>query len=826
MQNAVELSVGVVPPPPLAYRFKGTDRFNAKMYRGRRQHDTWLTCHQKLWPKARTHRSEQQLLELGGANAPRNNNTIRFKQEIRGARSVEFLEQDADAMVVERFMILASGCQSFLNLLFKAESKVQELSVRLQNLSLDTSGIDQGLTELREECIQLNRSILSGDAASHVFVNYTQFFNYSSEVWSDWRQDRDGKYVTCLDLICVAGDAAYRIVFKVDVSKVELLCNICEIREGASFDLAKAKKIANDMLERASLCADCVDKCYTIIWCNRLLGGAQMARRAHLSLRDNLALLRTTSILVEKEHLIGQEFRPKKRGSAMDATQLAISTFRKLVTLRADARRRDATMQAMGNDSKLHQAFKKSLGDITVTGHQDRRSKVSADGATKKPKFLAMQHRKRTPVRGYDKYVQSVDFSTIEGGDALAKRKVVDAMWRGMSRVAKAPFEAAANAENEKGAENDGENFVQFATRQQRVLVSARDRRRSRYLSERARAVQQSIDEMINSPIFEASSKLFDFKSGVRPSLINTELSNEQAKLQCREIFGYDHTVLQNPKGRMTHFVPCCLKHGGFCKKDDLQGIAANLTHNLCAVSKSWKAELPVLLHLKCDRWHPHVECLCFLSRFLGDGNLAFVVRAIYFPKADNDDDHGTAEIDFLKTPSCPGGCIAPVTSHKFFVRMLQDAAAAVDADPMEINALQLTRWSFIDDQSVDFFRVRLMSIHTQASLSCTDRLHLRNEKATEETDLPFGMGKKPKSSSSKEYEPAAKKRKKVNKDVDPDLWSDCSLANLESERSYESSVVSSGSGSNSEVSEVNDEWNDHATKTKAFFMWSTYRNL
>ena len=104
-----------------------------------------------------------------------------------------------------------------------------------------------------------NCRILSGVAGMELLSKYCHYLNFTSNVWDEWRLDHNAKYATCLDIICVTQDAAYRLIFQNDVPKNGLLCEVCEMPEGVGFDLQKNEEIANAYRANAENCANCVD---------------------------------------------------------------------------------------------------------------------------------------------------------------------------------------------------------------------------------------------------------------------------------------------------------------------------------------------------------------------------------------------------------------------------------------------------------------------------------------------------------------------------------------------------------------------------------------
>ena len=148
---------------------------------------------------------------------------------------------------------------------------------------------------MRNDCIRRNLEILSGAAGDQVLENYTAYFDYSGDVWEDWRMQPYDKYRTCLDIICVMQDAEYRLVFKLAMPKFDIL-EVCKIPEGSNFDFKAVVDIATPLLEKHRICCDCVDRTFTQVWAHRLSRmGRASCRRAHTHLCDLVSVLRVTS---------------------------------------------------------------------------------------------------------------------------------------------------------------------------------------------------------------------------------------------------------------------------------------------------------------------------------------------------------------------------------------------------------------------------------------------------------------------------------------------------------------------------------------------------
>jgi hypothetical protein len=378
MLDAQELSIGGPPQAPLKYRWKGVEQFASKLYRAHRQHNLWIDSHRALWPPSQVLRAQHAIDQLGGDdNVVDNNDTLRYKQQIRGGKTVAFLERDPHARTLEKLMILNTGVQYYLNHCFAADALVTKYTLRLQMIDEYVAVADEDLLELRAKCIKNNLSIVSGQSACTMMDMYSEYFIFDAEVWDDWDTDNsDAKYDTCLDLICVMQDAHHRLIFASGVPKLAVF-DVCEVPEGDGFDDSKVQEIARRFRILISTCDRCVDAVFTKVWVARLLDfGSSARRQAHRALCDILSVLRTVTTLVEKKHLLGMELKPKKRGSALECATLGRAVFKACVTRSAEVHRAQAKLNCCGGDPEVVKRLMHNLTRHNISGHSDRRSEV------------------------------------------------------------------------------------------------------------------------------------------------------------------------------------------------------------------------------------------------------------------------------------------------------------------------------------------------------------------------------------------------------------------------------------------------------------------
>ena len=117
-----------------------------------------MQTHLEIWPTHVTRRAEEgaQRLAVEGTTT-KSNDQIRFKQQIRGGKTVEMLQQDKEGLRTERVLVLNTGVQWYLNHCFGADESVSKYSQCLEFLPPDAIGEpSQELLDMRADCVERN----------------------------------------------------------------------------------------------------------------------------------------------------------------------------------------------------------------------------------------------------------------------------------------------------------------------------------------------------------------------------------------------------------------------------------------------------------------------------------------------------------------------------------------------------------------------------------------------------------------------------------------------------------------------------------------------
>ena len=744
MIAAAKKASGTMKPTPASYRWKGMEEFIAVMYRSRRQHDILLDTHLRIWPPSIVMRAEEELARIcdDQGEGPASNDKIIFKSQVRGGRSVKMMQDDPDAKRLEHGLVLQSGIQAYLNKCFAVDAKVSEYTRQLQFPQASNAPEQDGhtLTKLRRECMDRNLHILSGGAGNDVLAHYTHYFNYVHSVWSDWRMDASDKYQVCLDLICVIQEAEYRLVFKMNSPK---LC-LFEVCKNDTFDITTVRAIAERLLNKNATCKKCIDQTFTLIWLYRLCKmGTAAAHRAWEHLCDLLSVLRVTSTIVERKHLVGQELRVKKRGSGTTCVQVAKQVFRHSVKRAGQRFRDESKFRCLGggHSKSISRRFHSCLDECLVSGRPDRRAKpdswqAKAKARKRKQPISNGSCKKRTAaVRGYDVFVEQNFDRTKDGQHTFQKRRQTDAKWRALSDDQRSQYTSVAEVRNQKAAEYDDEDFPEFFRRQ---AQSAQSSRSVAFKSRRLRAVRNTVKKMIDDPIYSTEPRLHEFDSGFRSELICNDVPLHEVQADLKNIFRYNYVPDSNPK-KMPFFETCAQRQGGLCDTDEGFDHADALTHNLYVNSKAWKEQLPVLLQFSTGA-SSDTHLWLWLGKLVGKGPMAFVTPAVV--SLSPYDTTGQVQVaEVLVAANGSGSLIKSKTSHvafsEFLLRWQRDQGPGVDYHDLKM--LQMTRWNFRRDIHASKFRVVLESTHSECNLSCTERL--KNSKSSVDSEAPGTTG-------------------------------------------------------------------------------------
>ena len=182
---------------------------------------------------------------------------------------------------------------------------------------------------------------------------------------------------------------------------------------------------------------------------------------------------------------------------------------------------------SLNNDPSLVQRFMKSLRACDADGRMDRRHELTKDrnpGRKAKPQnavSYASKLRGR-PTRGYDLLIETNYHSGLGdvGETGFQKRKHLDIKWRNLTQAERDAYNVAAREDTDQAFAHGVGNFCNFLARHGDADQSRRAKKRNRYKSDRLRAIRTTTQEMLAHPVFDAGSRLHDFSTGLRPTLV------------------------------------------------------------------------------------------------------------------------------------------------------------------------------------------------------------------------------------------------------------------------------------------------------------------
>ena len=216
------------------------------------------------------------------------------------------------------------------------EDYLQALS-RLPLTSADGGGAE--VEDLRVSSSKMVVDFISGDRGRvAVREMFCMLSSFRCDAWEDLNISYDEKFEYASNMMMGLGDMWRRLVFNVQVPKLEMLCVVSK---------AETPRQVQPMLEglkrRSEQCQDCVCM-FTKTWMSRLMTD-DSACEALTSCRDLVATLPVITSKCERKHLLGQDCKPgRRRGRALHPRKLSQRSYAKSV--QQVQRRRKTFVQA------------------------------------------------------------------------------------------------------------------------------------------------------------------------------------------------------------------------------------------------------------------------------------------------------------------------------------------------------------------------------------------------------------------------------------------------------------------------------------------------
>ena len=303
-------------------------------------------------------------------------------QPVRAGKLIAFFDKDEDDKHLEFSLMLISPFQKTLNITFAAESNMRAYLELLSDESrtVPTPEDEQAtILNLENKARTENVRVLSGDAAWEALATMTtKLENYGDEAWTGFKRPKlfHGSMLVC----CMIGSGYYRLVFRYGDPKFLLLTACAPVYQADAVTRALAP-----LYQKRQACSDCVDKTFTDPWLDKLNVPEGQRKRKYDFIRRALPVYPVTTLVDEKQHLMGQEIRePKRRGRTVSPFHLTLKTYRKVV--QQHLRRQCARVQKSAlngvpvKELISHQHIKVSdgrIGGLTFTLGPRRRQRNS-----------------------------------------------------------------------------------------------------------------------------------------------------------------------------------------------------------------------------------------------------------------------------------------------------------------------------------------------------------------------------------------------------------------------------------------------------------------
>ena len=351
-----------------------------------------------------------------------------------------------------------------------------------------------------------NVRVLSGDAAWEALATMTaKLENYGDEAWTGFKRPKlfHGSMLVC----CMIGSGYYRLVFRYGDPKLLLLTACAPVYQADAVTRALAP-----LYQKRQACSDCVDKTFTDPWLDKLNVPEGQRKRKYDFIRRALPVYPVTTLVDEKQHLMGQEIRaPKRRGRTVSPFHLTLKTYRKVV--QQHLRRQCTRVQK----SALNGVPVKELNAFLIAASKTR----NADRRRKATTTRSSLRVNRSPA--YQSFRRANWRPDIRPGtpQATAEQQRITAMWQARSPAQRQAYEEDAAGqrlhEDHAAAQGVGRPVLGLGPAPRHSVVARIKKRR----------LLLAVGKIKNHRIWSSGSKLSECGAGLKPDKVDVTATNE-----------------------------------------------------------------------------------------------------------------------------------------------------------------------------------------------------------------------------------------------------------------------------------------------------------
>ena len=647
--------IGMGPPAAEIYRWKGVEDCNNFYGRGRGQHDILGESLRMQWDRKACDAAIAAVDQAANAELL----THTTLNSAKAGLILRDLDKDKNNLTSARLNLLTWPVQRFLNATFAVDKLACDF---LNKQAMDPTGSET--QEARAKHFHGNVAFFTGSRGRKVMTDYMgMIMDLHGTAWSGWNGSDDAKLRCAAKLLLPMVGAWRRLVLPfVWNDTFELIVSSGSDEGVEVFENAKLKSLGDRLLAKMSACGDCVDINFAAEMVPVISSDPELV---HKVCADHVVMLRVGSVVVERQHILGQDLKPaKSKGVASDAQALAMTTYRKSVIAEGKwlaGKVKEKVLRDMKICPKAMARHSKSFRFGTSSSYQDKRR-------TKKLRLLGGQKRVglRRRTDGHKKFRRSVWACNAKVGttEFAEEEKRVSTLWSGMRPEEKALWEAEGRLDDASlltlpvGATMNDVNDA---------VAKAGNASRGREMSLRREVIGSALEAMHTHPAWGNGLGLGSATTALKPELVTND-SIKTCKALVKDLFEHDGAVIPNPAVNTAPRLPCAIRNWGLCSQDPLLQASTMGTMNIYKQLKNnniSRDQFPSFAKLSASGVTVHVA----ITDTVGKGETILVALA------DFDDNESVWSLQGEGEPRC-------ATSQQVIHQLLHKAAAKINTNP------------------------------------------------------------------------------------------------------------------------------------------------
>jgi hypothetical protein len=589
----VRTSLGMGMETAEVYRWKGVENANSYYQRGRGQHEVLARGLRLQWDRKACDLAISAVEGLGAVDAEAL--TFSVMNSAKAGHVLREIDKDKDNTTSFRLSLLTWPIQQFLNATFEADKFACTFS-GMRSFDPDSNKT----AKARASLFKANIAFFNGSRGEKVLTGYMSMLqDLNSQAWERWQGDGDeGKKLAYAKQLLLPMVDAWRrlvVVFKNNDS-FEVLgateCDGCELYDPESLQI-----LASKLKTKLAACSECVCQDFTIEMLQLVDDRPELVHTASV---DTVLMLRVGSAVVERAHISGQELKPlKSRGVALDAQALAMTTYRKSAMAEGAWLLKRVQEEVRGELNISAEAMSRHSKSLRL-GNKIGNTSASAKSKSKKLRTIGGQQRVGLlrKVDGHKKFRRSHWNSLARVGtkEFIEEERRVGRLWNGLDDATKALWDLEGKAENDRLL-----SLPKTATMKEIDDAVIGGMSHGREMALRRETVLGALKAIDSHKAWSNGLGLCSASSALKSEYI-TDDTAPACRAFVKTAFGYDESVVMNPKCSMKPQLPCALRNWGLCSKDVLRSAAATGTANLYRLMQQndlCRGKFPIIAKLK-----------------------------------------------------------------------------------------------------------------------------------------------------------------------------------------------------------------------------------